>query len=146
MGEKLINLLVLPMDYYLVACYLAMVNLFILLFICGQFCYLSSPFTPLWFVLSEGDVLRIPATSYLVPLFTHIYKVLFYLLLSSHLDVPCYLTNRQRYCSILTWKGQGSLQEWSKLSWQKCWMGWMVHALWATTHFMWALIFERCPD
>src|ERR1700729_2591588 len=43
---------------------------------------------------------RIPATSYLVPLFTLIYLVLFHLLPPYHLDVPCYLNNRQRYCSV----------------------------------------------
>src|ERR1700691_1629667 len=43
---------------------------------------------------------RMPATSYLVPLFTLIYKVLFTLLLPYNLDVPCYLNNRQRYCSV----------------------------------------------
>src|ERR1700729_3219912 len=29
-----------------------------------------SHFTPLWFVFSKGEGVRIPATSYLVPLFT----------------------------------------------------------------------------
>ena len=43
---------------------------------------------------------RIPATSYLVPLFTLIYLVLFHLLLPSYLDLPCYLNNRQRYRSV----------------------------------------------
>src|ERR1700683_1299824 len=43
---------------------------------------------------------RIPATSYLVPLFTLIYIVLFHLLPQYYLDVPCYLNNRQRYCSV----------------------------------------------
>src|ERR1700735_1272658 len=47
-----------------------------------------------------GQSVRIPATSYLVPLFTLIYLVLFHLLPPYHLDVPCYLTNRQRYCSV----------------------------------------------
>ena len=41
-----------------------------------------------------------PATPYLVPLFTLIYKVLLHLLLPSYLIVPCYLNNRQRYCSV----------------------------------------------
>src|ERR1700729_3848208 len=59
-----------------------------------------SHFTPLWFVFSEGEGVRIPATSYLVPLFTLIYLVLFHLLPPYHLDVPCYLNNRQRYCSV----------------------------------------------
>src|ERR1700683_5610789 len=59
-----------------------------------------SHFTPLQFVFSEGEGVRIPATSYLVPLFTLIYLVLFHFLLPSHLDVPCYLDNRQRYCSV----------------------------------------------
>src|SRR6202041_3887045 len=45
-------------------------------------------------------IVRIPATSYLVPLFTLIYLVLFHLLPPYHLDVPCYLNNRQRYCSV----------------------------------------------
>ena len=49
---------------------------------------------------SQGCPVRIPATSYLVPLFTLIYLVLFHLLLPSYLDVPCYLNNRQRYCSV----------------------------------------------
>src|SRR6266481_7319204 len=48
----------------------------------------------------ESVNVRIPATSYLVPLFTLIYLVLFHLLLPSYLDVPCYLNNRQRYCSV----------------------------------------------
>ena len=43
---------------------------------------------------------RIPATSYLIPLFTLIYVVLFHLLPPYYLDVPCYLNNRQRYCSV----------------------------------------------
>src|ERR1700688_3881263 len=43
---------------------------------------------------------RIPATSYLVPSFTLIYIVLFHLLPPYYLDVPCYLNNRQRYCSV----------------------------------------------
>jgi hypothetical protein len=43
---------------------------------------------------------RIPVTSYLVLLFTQIYLVLFHLLPPYHLDVPCYLNNRQRYCSV----------------------------------------------
>src|ERR1700677_1789023 len=43
---------------------------------------------------------RIPATSYLVLLFTLIYIVLFHLLPLYYLDVPCYLNNRQRYCSV----------------------------------------------
>ena len=62
--------------------------------------YFISLFTPLRFVLSEGEGVRIPATSYLVSLFTLIYLVLFHLLLPSYLDVPCYLNNRQRYCSV----------------------------------------------
>jgi hypothetical protein len=49
--------------------------------------------------LDKEDV-RVPATPYLVPLFTLIYLVLLHLLLPSHLDVPCYLNNRQRYCSV----------------------------------------------
>jgi hypothetical protein len=32
--------------------------------------YFISLFTPLWFVLSEGEDVRVPATSYLVLLFT----------------------------------------------------------------------------
>src|ERR1700677_791222 len=43
---------------------------------------------------------RIPAISYLIPLFTLIYIVLFHLLPQYYLDVPCYLNNRQRYCSV----------------------------------------------
>jgi len=62
--------------------------------------YFISLFTPLQFVLSEGEGVRIPATSYLVSLFTLIDLVLFHLLLLSCLDVPCYLNNRQRYCSV----------------------------------------------
>ena len=62
--------------------------------------YFILQFTPLWFVFSEGEGVRVPATSYLVPLFTLIYLVLFHLLLPSYLDVPCYLNNRQRYCSV----------------------------------------------
>src|ERR1700691_6286549 len=48
----------------------------------------------------KAGIVRIPATSYLVPLFTLIYLVLFHLLPPYHLDVPCYLNNRQRYCSV----------------------------------------------
>jgi hypothetical protein len=33
-------------------------------------------------------------------LFTLIYEVLLHLLLPSYLIVPCYLNNRQRYCSV----------------------------------------------
>ena len=62
--------------------------------------YFILQFTSLRFVFSEGEDVRIPATSYLVPLFTLIYLVLFHLLLPSYLDVPCYLNNRQRYCSV----------------------------------------------
>jgi hypothetical protein len=62
--------------------------------------YFIPLFTPLWFVLSEGEDVKGPATSYLVPLFTLIYKVLLHLLLPSYLIVPCYLNNRQRYCSV----------------------------------------------
>ena len=43
---------------------------------------------------------RVLATPYLVSLFTLVYIVLFHLLLPSYLDVPCYLNNRQRYCSV----------------------------------------------
>ena len=43
--------------------------------------YFLLHFTPLRFVFSEGEGVRIPATSYLVPLFTLIYIVLFHLLL-----------------------------------------------------------------
>jgi hypothetical protein len=46
------------------------------------------------------ELVKGPATSYLVPLFTLIYKVLLHLLLPSYLIVPCYLNNRQRYCSV----------------------------------------------
>src|ERR1700735_2842333 len=63
-------------------------------------CTYCSHFTPLWFIFSEGEGVRIPATSYLVPLFTLIYLVLFHLLPPYHLDVPSYLNNRQRYCSV----------------------------------------------
>src|SRR6202050_4085613 len=59
-----------------------------------------SHFTPLRFVFSEGEGVRIPATSYFVSLFTLIYLVLFHLLPPYHLDGPCYLNNRQRYCSV----------------------------------------------
>jgi hypothetical protein len=52
------------------------------------------------FHVSSNAGVRVPATSYLIPLFTLIYLVLFHLLLPSHLDVPCYLNNRQRYCSV----------------------------------------------
>src|SRR6202035_1356552 len=57
---------------------------------------------PMWQSLkcSTLSCVRISATSYLVPLFTLIYLVLFHFLLPSHLDVPCYLNNRQRYCSV----------------------------------------------
>ena len=48
----------------------------------------------------KAGIVRIPATSYLVPLFTLIYLVHFYILPPYHLDVPCYLNNRQRYCSV----------------------------------------------
>ena len=40
------------------------------------------------------------ATSYLVPLFTLIYTVLFYPFTTIIPDVPCYLNNRKRYCSV----------------------------------------------
>jgi hypothetical protein len=49
-----------------------------------------------WFC--KLSFVRVPATSYLVPLFTLIYLVLLHLLLPSYLNVPCYLNNRQRYC------------------------------------------------
>ena len=62
--------------------------------------YSISLFTPLQFVFSEGEDVRVPATPYLVPLFTLIYEVLLHLLLPSYLIVPCYLNNRQRYCSV----------------------------------------------
>ena len=62
--------------------------------------YFLLHFTPLQFVFLEGEGVRIPATSYLVPLFTLIYIVLFHLLPPYYLDVPCYLNNRQRYCSV----------------------------------------------
>src|ERR1700677_4514600 len=58
-------------------------------------------FTPLRFIFLEGESVRIPATSYLVALFTLVYWILFHLLLPYNLDVPSYSTNRQRYCS--TW-------------------------------------------
>jgi hypothetical protein len=51
-------------------------------------------------VVMMERIVRVPATSYLVPLFTLIYLVLFHLLLPSYLDVPCYLKNRQRYCLV----------------------------------------------
>ena len=57
-------------------------------------------FTLYFSCLKYTLVVRIPATSYLVSLFTLIYEVLFYLLLPSYLDVPRYLNNRQRYCSV----------------------------------------------
>src|ERR1700722_6120507 len=38
----------------------------------------------------------------LVSLFTLVYMNLLTLLLSHYLDVPCYLTNRQRFCSVWT--------------------------------------------
>src|ERR1700683_1706134 len=56
-------------------------------------------FTPLWFIFPEGESVRIPATSYLVALFTLVYQFFFTLLLPYNLDVPCYSPNRQRYCS-----------------------------------------------
>ena len=52
------------------------------------------------FATDIGLHVRIPATSYLVPLFTLIYLVLLHLLLPSYLNVLCYLNNRQRYCSV----------------------------------------------
>ena len=51
---------------------------------------------PIW----PGIFVRIPATSYLVLLFTLIYSVLFHLLLPSYLDVPCYL-NGPQFLNIL---------------------------------------------
>jgi hypothetical protein len=59
---------------------------------------------------------RIPATSYLVPLFTFVYIVLFTLLLPYNLDVPCYLTNRKRYCSVWPEKDKDSLH------WSRTWL------------------------
>src|ERR1700691_1931526 len=85
--------LILPWSIYLLL-------LFIILSMVTFSTYFLSHFTPLWFVFSEGEGVRIPATSYLVPLFTLIYEVLFHLLPPYHLDVPCYLNNRQRYCSV----------------------------------------------
>ena len=46
-----------------------------------------------------GGGVRIPATPYLVALFTLIYIVIFTLLLPYNLDVPSYFTNRLRYCA-----------------------------------------------
>jgi hypothetical protein len=70
----------------------------------SSFIYLLLPLslslvTPLQFVLFEGEGVKIPATPYLVPFFTLIYLVLFYLLLPYNLDVPSYFTNRLRYCA-----------------------------------------------
>src|ERR1700683_3384134 len=61
--------------------------------------YFCLHFTPLWFVFPEGESVRIPATSYLVALFSLVYEFFFTLLLPYNLDVPCYSPNRQRYCS-----------------------------------------------
>jgi cellulose synthase/poly-beta-1,6-N-acetylglucosamine synthase-like glycosyltransferase len=55
---------------------------------------------PFFYTFCHILIVRIPATSYLVPLFTLIYLVLLHLLLPSYLNVPCYLNNRQRYCSV----------------------------------------------
>ena len=35
--------------------------------------YFISLFTPLWFIFSAGEDVRVPATPYLIPLFTLIY-------------------------------------------------------------------------
>ena len=70
---------------------------------------------------------RIPATSYLIPLFTFIYQVLFHLLLPSHLDVPCYLTNRQRYCSALVWKDRTLYSNWCGLEVLLPLLKWVYH-------------------
>ena len=68
-------------------CYLSMVTLFSYLIyyltMVTFTLYFISLFTPLQFVFSEGEDVRVPATSYLVPLFTLIYKVLLHLLLPS---------------------------------------------------------------
>ena len=67
---------------------------------------LYSPYGKTLMILPSNVTLQLPlckgtrATPYLVPLFTLIYIVLFHLLLPSYLDVPCYLNNRQRYCSV----------------------------------------------
>src|SRR6202167_4694503 len=84
--------LILPWSIYLLL-------LFIILSMVTFGTYFSY-FTSLCFIFLEGEGVRIPATSYLVPLFTLIYLVLFHLLPPFHLDVPCYLNNRQRYCSV----------------------------------------------
>src|ERR1700677_2628975 len=46
--------------------------------------YFHLHFTPLWFVFLEGESVRIPATSYLVALFTLIYTILFHHILSTY--------------------------------------------------------------
>src|ERR1700677_1652005 len=46
--------------------------------------YFHLHFTPLWFVFLEGESARIPATSYLVALFTVIYRILFHHILSTY--------------------------------------------------------------
>ena len=94
MGEKKFSL-ILPWSIYLLL-------LFIILSMVSFGTYFFALYSPMVHFFRGGGCKDVPATSatsYLVPLFTLVYIVLFHLLLPYNLDVPSYFTNRLRYCA-----------------------------------------------